>query len=240
MYTIHSVPVYLYNSLSDRTSTVYLSGKKPQPLGNLGLWSRIRGAQLSISPQGTTFQWLLAKRWHPFTVPKTWRLRYWGTCTFLFVINRRWTANLLKTQASSILNTVWRDLSKTPFIADHNPMRQSVNKESFTGISKIALNSTGTGNQPVPGINQKTSSKVYIIQLVLNHYLIAYRTGIKGTAAQDFLASVFSLICSVWASDFEAKIIFRFREVIRIFRWICTVGYCGDSKTFLWGFLNSR
>jgi hypothetical protein len=174
MYTIHSVPVYLYNSLSDRTSTVYLSGKKPQPLGNLGLWSRIQGAQLSISLQGTTFQWLSAKRWHSFTVPKTWRLRYWGTRTFLFVINPRWTANLLKTQASSILNTVWRDLFKTPFIADHNPMRQSVNKESFTGISKIALNSTGTGNQPVPGINQEASSKHKSVHYTIGSQSLSY------------------------------------------------------------------
>ncbi len=59
---------------------------------------------------------------------------------------------------------------------------------------------------------------------------------LKGTVARDFLVSLFygSTLYGPKISRLKGfSFLFRFREAIRIFRWICTVGYCGDSKLVL-------
>ncbi len=55
----------------------------------------------------------------------------------------------------------------------------------------------------------------------------------KGTVARDFLASIFFMDLLYMGPRFWGCFLLRFHEVIRIFRWIRSIGYCRDSKLAL-------
>ncbi len=52
------------------------------------------------------------------------------------------------------------------------------------------------------------NTKFWIFSISVSTYFEGKNFALKGTVARDFLASFFSLIYSIWASDFESKRIF--------------------------------
>jgi hypothetical protein len=92
-----------------------------------------------------------------------------------------------------------------------------------------------------PSLDAKDNSLTIVFRCMTgNTHVLSYRypafSDLKGTVARDFLVSVFfhgSTLYGLQISILKDFFFFRFREAIRIFRWIHAVGYCGDSKLAL-------